>query len=122
MARSPNVDLESMSDAQLRELMEHARGVIGDRFSSRVDEWRTLAHEAGYELTITKMSESGLRRRRRRGESGEGDDRRGAVAAKYRNPDNASETWSGRGRQPKWVDQKVKGGVKLEDLLITPPK
>ncbi|MEZ5856821.1 MAG: H-NS histone family protein [Hyphomicrobiaceae bacterium] len=27
----------------------------------------------------------------------------GKVAVKYRNPDNPSDTWTGRGRQPKWL-------------------
>jgi DNA-binding protein H-NS len=118
MARSPNVELEDMSDAQIHELIELARGVIGDRFSSRIDEWRSLAHEAGYELTVTKIGEGDGRRPRRRAESSGPDDRRGHVAAKYRNPDKASDEWSGRGRKPKWVEDKLASGKSLDDLLI----
>jgi DNA-binding protein H-NS len=45
--------------------------------------------------------------------------KRGPLGAKYRNPDNHSETWSGRGRQPKWLVAKLKkAGVKREDFLI----
>ncbi|MDN0074003.1 H-NS histone family protein [Crenobacter sp. SG2303] len=40
------------------------------------------------------------------------------VEAKYRNPDDASQTWSGRGRKPAWVQQYVDAGFKLEDLAI----
>ena len=109
-----------MSDAQIRELIEHARGVIGERFSSRIDEWRSLAHEAGYELTVTKIGESDGRRRRRRAESSDTDDRRREVTPKYQNPDNHSEKWSGRGRKPKWVEDKLASGKSLDDLLIRP--
>lgn len=42
----------------------------------------------------------------------------GTVAVKYRNPDNPSETWTGRGRQPKWLSPLIKKGVKLEKFLI----
>jgi DNA-binding protein H-NS len=45
--------------------------------------------------------------------------RGGAVRPKYRNPDNGSETWSGRGRQPRWLVAKLKKGAKREDFLIT---
>lgn len=40
------------------------------------------------------------------------------VAPKYRNPDDASQTWTGRGRRPLWVVAAEKSGKTLEDLLI----
>ena len=40
------------------------------------------------------------------------------VAPKYRNPANARETWSGRGKQPRWMADQVKKGKKPEDFLI----
>ena len=42
----------------------------------------------------------------------------GKVAPKYRNPQNAAETWAGRGQQPKWMATQIAGGKKLEDFLI----
>ena len=42
----------------------------------------------------------------------------GKVAPKYRNPQNPSETWAGRGQQPKWMATQIAGGKKLEDFLI----
>jgi len=44
--------------------------------------------------------------------------RRQPVAAKYQNPKNASETWSGRGRQPGWVKSHLESGRKREELAI----
>jgi len=44
--------------------------------------------------------------------------RRGKVAPKYRNPADASQTWTGRGRQPAWVAEAVARGARLEDLAI----
>ena len=41
----------------------------------------------------------------------------GKVAAKYRNPETG-DTWTGRGRQPKWVEAALAAGKKLEDLAI----
>jgi DNA-binding protein H-NS len=38
------------------------------------------------------------------------------VLLKYRNPDEPGETWSGRGKRPKWVIAQLKSGMKLEDL------
>jgi DNA-binding protein H-NS len=46
---------------------------------------------------------------------------RGAVAPKYRNPDNPAETWAGRGLRPRWLAAALKTGKKLEDFSITAP-
>jgi DNA-binding protein H-NS len=40
------------------------------------------------------------------------------VAPKYMNPDNKSETWTGRGRKPRWLSAKLDKGAKLEDFAI----
>src|ERR1700704_5899011 len=43
---------------------------------------------------------------------------RGSVAPKYRNPENPSETWAGRGLKPRWLTAAIKSGKKPEDFLI----
>lgn len=40
------------------------------------------------------------------------------VAPKYMNPDNRSETWTGRGRKPRWLTAQLDKGRKLEDFAI----
>ena len=41
------------------------------------------------------------------------------VLPKYRNPFVPSETWSGRGRQPRWLVAAVKAGRTIEDFKIS---
>src|SRR6185437_7505507 len=66
---------------------------------------------AGAGLTIGEVYPT------RGGKSAKGS--KAAVAPKYRNPDNASQTWSGRGKRPLWfVDTLKKKGVTAESLLI----
>jgi len=44
---------------------------------------------------------------------------KGSVAAKYRDPKNMANTWTGRGRMPRWMTAATKGGkAKKEDFLI----
>ncbi len=43
----------------------------------------------------------------------------GKVAPKYRNPANPDETWTGRGKQPRWLAELTGKGAKVEDFLIT---
>jgi DNA-binding protein H-NS len=44
---------------------------------------------------------------------------KGKVAAKYRDPNNRANTWTGRGRMPLWMVAATKGGkAKKDDFLI----
>lgn len=40
------------------------------------------------------------------------------LAAKYRNPSNPDQTWSGRGRMPKWLVSMVESGSSKEDFAV----
>ena len=40
------------------------------------------------------------------------------VLPKFANPDEPSQVWAGRGRQPRWVTEKLASGLALEDLSI----
>lgn len=37
---------------------------------------------------------------------------------KFRSPENRKDTWSGRGRMPKWARDWVESGKPIEDLAI----
>jgi DNA-binding protein H-NS len=41
------------------------------------------------------------------------------VQPKYCNPERPFETWSGRGKQPRWVSAQLRSGKKVDDLLIS---
>ena len=44
---------------------------------------------------------------------------KGSVAPKYRDPKNPENTWTGRGRMPRWMVSATKGSkAKKEDYLI----
>src|SRR5258708_2928604 len=40
------------------------------------------------------------------------------VLRKYRNPDEPTETWSGRGKRPKWVVALLRAGKTLKDMAV----
>jgi DNA-binding protein H-NS len=42
--------------------------------------------------------------------------------AKYINPENPTQTWSGRGHQPKWVKEALAKGKTLEEFLNQQPE
>jgi DNA-binding protein H-NS len=42
----------------------------------------------------------------------------GKVAPKYRNPDNARETWTGRGRRPRWLLARLSKGGEIDGCRV----
>lgn len=40
------------------------------------------------------------------------------VAVKYRHPQDASLSWTGRGRQPRWIVDYIANGGKLEQIAV----
>ena len=104
------MNLDSMSLAELRDL----RGKVDRAIASFEDRKRKealsqleeKAREMGYNLA--ELTGQGGRRKRAGGAA--------KGAAKYANPANPSETWSGRGRRPGWVNAALDAGKSLSDL------
>lgn len=67
-----------------------------------------IAHEAGISIEDL-LGGSQDKPRKNKGQK---------VAAQYRNPADGSQTWSGRGRQPRWIVEKLQSGKTLDDLRI----
>lgn len=42
------------------------------------------------------------------------------VYPKYANPSRPGETWSGRGKRPRWLAAQLSSGRKLDDFRIQP--
>lgn len=40
------------------------------------------------------------------------------VLPKFRNPDKPSETWAGRGKQPRWLRKQLRTGKRMDDFRI----
>jgi len=75
---------------------------------------------AAFELTAEDLGLSGTKfshRVRKVGRKSGGGDKRSIVAPKYRDSATGT-TWTGRGKQPKWLAAAIKGGKKLEDFKI----
>ena len=66
----------------------------------------------------------GLRARMDHGTKKEGKTgaKRPPVPAKYQNPKNHAEQWSGRGRTPLWLQSATQAGASLESLTIEAQK
>lgn len=111
-------DLDNLTEAELRNLIRSAQAALdrqlAQRAKSTLKEIRRLAAEVGFEVTFAKAGKPAG------GKAGAAPTAspRGKAVQKYRNPDNPAETWSGRGRPPKWAQAALDQGQTLEDFLI----
>ena len=105
------IDLKSLSPKELKALIANAESHMQDARASQIQEVRkkidALLSNSG--LTLVDVYPA------RGGKGG----KRGTVAPKYRNPDDPSQTWTGRGKRPLWFVAALKRrGVTAESLLI----
>ena len=114
-----DLDLTSLTDEELEELLTKVQTAFDERVQSRMAEFRRLASRAGYEVSLKKIGEMIQQGSRQRGtDRSVGSNQRQPVLPKYRNPDNHSETWSGRGHRPRWLEAQLAAGKTIEDLEI----
>lgn len=103
-----NIDLNSLSLKELKELQSQvAKAIAGyeDRRKKEVlAELDEIARSKGFSLAEL----TGIATGRKRAPS----------VAKYANPANPSDTWSGRGRKPRWFTEALARGKKPEDLAV----
>jgi DNA-binding protein H-NS len=107
------INIDALSHAELQALIESAEAQMSSARKNHVLEVRAkmdaLLQNAG--LTLDEVYP------RRGGKAPTGT--KSIVAPKYRNPDNAAQTWSGRGKRPLWfVGALKKRGVTAESMLI----
>ena len=98
--------LKTMPIAKLQALKSQVEAAISAKVTERRRELESELSKLG------GISGGGKRGR----PAGHG--RMGAVAPKYRNPENPAETWAGRGLKPRWLAAAIKGGKKQDDFLI----
>ena len=48
-----------------------------------------------------------------------GKGRKGSVAVKFRDPKNPDNTWTGRGRMPRWMVAATKGGKARKEIFLS---
>jgi DNA-binding protein H-NS len=101
------MNLKSMKIDALIGLKGRIDAVLASKVS---DERRALESELA---KLTRFESGGARSK------SVGRGVRGKVAPKYRNPENPSETWAGRGLKPRWLAAAIKSGKKLDDFSIS---
>ncbi len=105
-----SVDLSTMSHEELSALIQAAGEQQKRKLREKIGEVRrkltAAAKEEGYTIEELFGFSKGTEISRKK------------VEPKYRNTANPDETWSGRGKRPRWMEAAIATGKKQEDFKI----
>ncbi|QTR51579.1 H-NS histone family protein [Candidatus Thiothrix anitrata] len=102
------IDISSLSVSELASLKGSIESIIEGRRESELlslhETFEAMAARAGFTLEEVMLVVSNKKRP--------------TIPAKYRNPANPEDTWSGRGRKPLWVVALLESGGSLDSCFI----
>jgi len=104
-----DVNLNSLSLKELRDLQSQVAKAVAS-FEDRkkkeaLAELEDKARTMGYSLAELTGAPALVRKR-------------SPAVPKYANPADPADTWSGRGRKPRWFEAALKAGRQPEDMAI----
>jgi len=103
-----SIDLNNMSKDELKKLIKDAEKALKTIETRRLSEAKKAAESAAKEYGFSLDELLGGRTQKKGSKS----------APKYANPADASQTWTGKGRKPNWVNDALASGKSMDDLKI----
>lgn len=102
-----DISLESLSKEELKQLQSDVEKALRTIDARRKAEAKRAAEKAAKEFgfSLDEIIDAGGTK----GSKG---------APKYANPADPSQTWTGRGRKPNWVNDALAEGTSLDTLAI----
>eukprot|EP00919_Chromeraceae_sp_WS-2016_P078616 GHVR01186315.1.p2 GENE.GHVR01186315.1~~GHVR01186315.1.p2 ORF type:complete len:107 (-),score=15.92 GHVR01186315.1:57-377(-) len=105
---SQDINLTTLDQQELEDLKKRVDQAIANlqerRKNEALEEARELAKKRGFSLEEL-MGKGSVKKKPR-------------AEPKYRNPEDATQTWSGLGRKPKWILEKIEKGEDIEAFKI----
>jgi DNA-binding protein H-NS len=101
-------DLGELPTDQLWDLYEFITETLADRIIAEKQELESKLELLNKQALAKKGVPHAKRERRKYPK----------VIQKYRNPQEPSQTWSGRGKQPGWVAKLLRSGARLDDMIM----
>ncbi len=109
-------ELKTLSLDELSELYEQIGRILAEKIS--LEKRKLEERLANLSRSPTILSSRGYGPEARSPGQRAGRRKYPPVLPKFQNPANPSETWAGRGKQPRWLVSQLKRGKKIEDFLI----
>jgi DNA-binding protein H-NS len=102
-------EYNNLSETELQAVIDNAEKALKDKQSAKrkavISQIKELAASIGVTVDIQDSEKKSVRKGKK-------------VAAKYVNPDDATQTWTGRGVAPKWMQALLQAGRDKSEFLI----
>lgn len=102
-------EYNNLSETELQALIDKAATALQEKKSQKrkevIAQIKQLAASIGVTVDIIEDNEKPVKKGKK-------------VAAKYRNPEDETQTWTGRGVSPKWMQVLVEAGHDKSEFLI----
>ncbi|MDP2227717.1 MAG: H-NS histone family protein [Moraxellaceae bacterium] len=109
------IDLNALTVQELADVIEQATALIetkkADALKNAKDEIHKIAADLGLSVEELLGLQGGKAAKKASGV-------KKPVADKYRNPKDHTQTWTGRGKRPRWLQEILDNGGKLENFLL----
>jgi DNA-binding protein H-NS len=102
-------DFNNLSESELQSYIDNAEKALKERQSSKRKEVMAQIKELAASIGASVEISDGDKK---------SDRKTGKVPAKYRDPANASQTWTGRGLAPRWMQDLLASGRNKAEFEI----
>jgi DNA-binding protein H-NS len=113
-----SINLDNLSIAELEQLKINAAAMVEQKREQAIKAAREQIQKIAADVGMSVEELMGLKKASPAGKPAKKGGTGKKVDAKYRNPKNPEETWSGRGRKPVWLQAELDKGKKLESFAI----
>src|SRR5690606_23745436 len=105
-------DITHLSLVEIKHIQAEAESLIALKKDQDIEDdyQQILAVDEKVGMTVEQLLEFGASKRKKSS--------RKSVEPRYRSKSNPDDTWTGRGKQPRWLVAELEKGAKLDDFLI----
>lgn len=118
-----NINLDQLSTDELEKLIKQAQVVLEKKRKIELKNAQAVLEKMAKELGVEPealLKGMGEKKTTRKTKSvaKKKTGKRGPAKVKYRDPKNAENTWTGRGKRPRWLQTALDSGAKLESFAV----
>lgn len=117
------INLDELSIDELEKLIKQAEAALEKKRKAELKNAQAVLEKMAKELGVDpsellKGASEKKKTTRKKGAAKKKTGVRKPAAVKYRDPANSSNTWTGRGKRPLWLQDALSKGAKLEDFAV----
>lgn len=117
-----DINLDELSVAQLEKLIKQAESKLEKKRMDAVKQAQSEIEKIAKDLGISVEELLKTQTRKKKASKKKAGKKKAGVRRpakiKYRNPNDSSQTWTGRGKRPIWLREALDNGAQLEDFKV----